>query len=369
MALSDKSLYKREIMKKIKFYLGSMWRSYRTKPLIIFLMVFVICMASVFASYLFKVIEQFNLSNTSYNVNFNENSAEYQEVISEMEKEFGNLKRLFFTVNYKTFFSQEDFGIMSAGDGYFHFNAYVLRTEDNINDENSESYGYFNAEDLKSEKNHILIGDRKFDAIKRIDRYNDIKEGDVINLNGYDYELRGIIADSGSCYVIINDENIPLTMDSITFTYEDSINMSRFVKLCKRMRVIEWESENYYGVLYGKIFSLMGLFALFSVNIIILFNHFMRKDRKLYAEYKMLGAKNYEICLAMFFATIPIVLVGSLLGLGIEALVAGSAVIGGTHMYLSALEYFIIGIINVGISLIALLFAAIRRAVKRPVDI
>ena len=122
MALSDKSLYKREIMKKIKFYLGSMWRSYRTKPLIIFLMVFVICMASVFASYLFKVIEQFNLSNTSYNVNFNENSAEYQEVISEMEKEFGNLKRLFFTVNYKTFFSQEDFGIMSAGDVYYNFN-------------------------------------------------------------------------------------------------------------------------------------------------------------------------------------------------------------------------------------------------------
>lgn len=258
---------------------------------------------------------------------------------------------------------------MSEGDGYFHFNAYVLRTEDNINDENSESYGYFNAEDLKSEKNHILIGDRKFDAIKRIDRYNDIKEGDVINLNGYDYELRGIIADSGSCYVIINDKNVSLAMDSITFTYEDSINMSRFVKLCKRMNLIEHESENYYGVLYGKIFSLMGLFALFSVNIIILFNHFMRDDRKLYAEYKMLGAKNYEICLAMFFATIPIVLLGSLLGLGIEALVAGLVWIDGGHMYLSALEYFMIGIINVGISLIALLFAAIRRAVKRPVDI
>ena len=170
-------------------------------------------------------------------------------------------------------------------------------------------------------------------------------------------------------FAIINDENIPLTMDSITFTYEDSINMSRFVKLCKRMEVIEWESENYYGVLYGKIFSLIGLFIIFSINIIILFNHFMREDRKLYAEYKMLGAKNYEICLAMFFATIPIVLLGSLLGLGIEALVAGSVWIDGGHMYLSALEYFIIGIINVGISLIALLFAAIRRAIKRPVDI
>ena len=363
-------------MKKIKFYLGSMWRSYRTKPLIIFLMVFVICMASVFASYLFKVIEQFDRSNTSYSIHFNENSAKYQEVISEMEEEFGKSKKMNCIVGWQTLFSEEDFGTMSQGDSHFSFNIDLIQNKEDIY---NRDFGlnmyftldkYFTEENLSSGKNYILLGKDKFEEVKLIDRYKDIKVGDIVNFNGYDYELRDICEErSYSTFAIINDENIPLTMDSITFTYEDSINMSRFVKLCKRMEVIEWESENYYGVLYGKIFSLIGLFMIFSINIIILFNHFMRKDRKLYAEYKMLGAKNYEICLAMFFATIPIVLVGSLLGLGIEALVAGSAVIGGTHMYLSALEYFMIGIINVGISLIALLFAAIRRAVKRPVDI
>ncbi len=353
-----------------------MWRSYRTKPLIIFLMVFVICMASVFASYLFKVIEQFDRSNTSYSIHFNENSAKYQDVISEMEKEFGTSKRMNCIIGWQTLFSEEDFGIMSEGDGYFSFDVDLIRNREDIY---NRGFGldmrftldkYFTEEDLSSGKNYIVLGKDKFEEVKLIDRYKDIKVGDIVNFNGYDYELRGIGEEIPYAnFAIINDENIPLTMDSITFTYEDSINMSRFVKLCKRMEVIEWESENYYGVLYGKIFSLIGLFIIFSINIIILFNHFMRKDRKLYAEYKMLGAKNYEICLAMFFATIPIVLVGSLLGLGIEALVAGSAVIGGTHMYLSALEYFMIGIINVGISLIALLFAAIRRAAKRPVDI
>ncbi len=353
-----------------------MWRSYRTKPLIIFLMVFVICMASVFASYLFKVIEQFDRSNTSYSIHFNENSAKYQDVISEMEKEFGTSKRMNCIIGWQTLFSEEDFGIMSEGDGYFSFDVDLIRNREDIY---NRGFGldmrftldkYFTEEDLSSGKNYIVLGKDKFEEVKLIDRYKDIKVGDIVNFNGYDYELRGIGEEIPYAnFAIINDENIPLTMDSITFTYEDSINMSRFVKLCKRMEVIEWESENYYGVLYGKIFSLIGLFIIFSINIIILFNHFMRKDRKLYAEYKMLGAKNYEICLAMFFATIPIVLLGSLLGLGIEALVAGSAVIGGTHMYLSALEYFMIGIINVGISLIALLFAAIRRAVKRPVDI
>ncbi len=363
-------------MKKIKFYLGSMWRSYRTKPLIIFLMVFVICMASVFASYLFKVIEQFDRSNTSYSIHFNENSAKYQDVISEMEKEFGTSKRMNCIIGWQTLFSEEDFGIMSEGDGYFSFDVDLIRNREDIY---NRGFGldmrftldkYFTEEDLSSGKNYIVLGKDKFEEVKLIDRYKDIKVGDIVDFNGYDYELRGIGEEIPYAnFAIINDENIPLTMDSITFTYEDSINMSRFVKLCKRMNLIEHESENYYGVLYGKIFSLMGLFALFSVNIIILFNHFMRDDRKLYAEYKMLGAKNYEICLAMFFATIPIVLLGSLLGLGIEALVAGSVWIDGGHMYLSALEYFMIGIINVGISLIALLFAAIRRAVKRPVDI
>ena len=363
-------------MKKIKFYLGSMWRSYRTKPLIIFLMVFVICMASVFASYLFKVIEQFDRSNTSYSIHFNENSAKYQDVISEMGKEFGTSKRMNCIIGWQTLFSEEDFGIMSEGDGYFSFDVDLIRNREDIY---NRGFGldmrftldkYFTEEDLSSGKNYIVLGKDKFEEVKLIDRYKDIKVGDIVDFNGYDYELRGIGEEIPYAnFAIINDENIPLTMDSITFTYEDSINMSRFVKLCKRMEVIEWESENYYGVLYGKIFSLIGLFIIFSINIIILFNHFMREDRKLYAEYKMLGAKNYEICLAMFFATIPIVLLGSLLGLGIEALVAGSVWIDGGHMYLSALEYFIIGIINVGISLIALLFAAIRRAVKRPVDI
>ncbi len=363
-------------MKKIKFYLGSMWRSYRTKPLIIFLMVFVICMASVFASYLFKVIEQFDRSNTSYSIHFNEDSAKYQDVISEMEKEFGKSKKMNCIAGWQTLFSEEDFGIMSEGDGYFSFDVDLIRNREDIY---NRGFGldmrftldkYFTEEDLSSGKNYILLGKDKFEEVKLIDRYKDIEVGDIVNFNGYDYELRNICEEmSYSNFAIINDKNVPLAMDSITFIYDNSINMSRYVELCERMNLRESESGNYYGVLYGKIFSLMGLFTLFSVNIIILFNHFMREDRKLYAEYKMLGAKNYEICLAMFFATIPIVLVGSLLGLGIEALVAGSVWIDGGHMYLSALEYFMIGIINVGISLIALLFAAIRRAVKRPVDI
>ncbi len=358
-------------MKKIKFYLGSMWRSYRTKPLIIFLMVFVICMASVFASYVFKVIDHFDEENTYYTIYFNENSAGYQDVISEMEKAFGKPQKTYFNAALETLVSENDIEIMFANVSKYHPKPTIkiIDNKEMINDKELYSYGYFADKDLESDKNFLLIGEDVLNWLRLLKKYQDIEIGDDINFNGYIFELRGVIENHYVSYAIINDKNVPIKMSNVAFIYDKSINVPHFEKLCKRMNLIEHESEDYYGILYGKIFSLIVLFIIFSVNIIILFNHFMRKDRKLYAEYKMLGAKNYEICLAMFFATIPIVLVGSLLGLGIEALVAGSAVIGGTHMYLSALEYFIIGIINVGISLIALLFAAIRRAVKRPVDI
>ena len=185
-------------MKKIKFYLGSMWRSYRTKPLIIFLMVFVICMASVFASYLFKVIEQFDRSNTSYSIHFNENSAKYQEVISEMEEEFGKSKGMNCIIGWQTLFSQEDFGTMSQGDSYFSFDIDLIQNKEDIY---NRCFGldmcftldkYFTEEDLSSGKNYIVLGKDKFEEVKLIDRYKDIEVGDIVNFNGYDYELRGI---------------------------------------------------------------------------------------------------------------------------------------------------------------------------------
>ena len=358
-------------MKKIKFYFGSIWRSYRTKALIIFLIIIVICMASVFASYVFKFIDSLKRETALYTVSFNEKSLGYQDVISEMEKAFGKPQRKYLDATLETLVSENDIEIMFANVSKYQPKPTIkiIDDEEIINDKEWNVYGYFTEKDLESDKNCLLIGKDVLNLLVLLEKYQDIQIGDNVNFNGYIFEFRGIIENHYGFYAIINDESIPIKISNISFLYDKNINMSRYVKLCKRMGVIEWESENYYGVLYGKIFSLIGLFIIFSINIVILFNHFMREDRKLYAEYKMLGAKNYEICLAMFFATIPIVLLGSLLGLGIEALVAGLVWIDGGHMYLSALEYFMIGIINVGISLIALLFAAIRRAVKRPVDI
>lgn len=234
------------------------------------------------------------------------------------------------------YFYDDYYNEISAGD---YFKEYSVRRISSADDLKlyPGAEKYITAEDIEKENKLMIVSSLDVSFSE-----NQIDIGKTVLLNGVEYLVAGvediINSDGISCTPLVVDcEELRATYDRIIYSVytEKEISNSNLKKIAASAGISARlpEKEKY---IFGFLVLSITVCVLFTVNIAILFNAFVKAGDKFYAIFKILGISTAKLVLAMSLPSLMIAFVAALTGIGVDYAIASNSTVLEKSVYLTA---------------------------------
>ncbi|MEG1964280.1 MAG: FtsX-like permease family protein [Clostridia bacterium] len=384
-------------MLKGKFYFKSLSRIIKHKPMYALLLMAIICFSTIFSAYVYRLGLAFAYDSIGteapYFYWFDINDTEFfdKDTLPQTFKKFGYIDNKIY-VDKKC---QMTISCEGKGEEFKHL--IIDNTQSNVynvvNEENKVFYKdlekYLTDENIINQKKYFFVNnsfeispyDTYFNEIKLDELIFKFKTGDEVTVNGVKYsvivdsfKVNDYIDESGVLNTCANTPFLIVESDELVDTY-NAIHLH--VKLNERISNKQFNAmadiikaeKNFISPAPTVVgfFVLSFIFCtIFVINGAILFKFFIKSQDKLYITYKMLGAKFSQILLTMTIQTVPICIIGTAIGIGIDFLLAPITKPMGKLVTLDVLGVVLISLLNILGMVIGFLIACRKQAKALP---
>lgn len=228
--------------------------------------------------------------------------------------------------------------------------------------------GYFSVEDVKEQNRLAAVS---VSLSKQLDK----GIGDTIFVNGVKYRIVAVedvtetFGSSAGDLVLICSDELALGARNVlkTVYLEKDIPRSRSESIADSLgaRLI---TEKNSGFMLWFIVLSIAVCALFSVDVAVLFNCFVRANDKFYALFKILGIKQRLLACVAALPCIVFSAAGAMSGIGADLLISEFTTLLGEKVYLGVIGGATVFSINVACAFIGAAIACAIYAVRMPAD-
>lgn len=224
---------------------------------------------------------------------------------------------------------------ITAGNYTVVRNLYKISTTDDIKK-------YPGVEKYISERD--VLNQNKFIIMSRFDvNYSDkqIDIGKTILVNGVEYIVVGVddfTDENGYSYtnIIVDSDELRATYDSVNYVvYTNKEVSNRELKKIAASAGLKANLPDKEKYIYGFLVLSFAVCALFMVNLVILFNAFVKANDKFYTVFKILGIRKLKLTLIMSLPSVIIALFSSIVGILCDYALANAGTILDKHVYLT----------------------------------
>lgn len=228
---------------------------------------------------------------------------------------------------------------------------------------------YITAEDVRLGNKLIIVGHF---TVRKSGGAVDL--GKTVMLNGVEYTVvktDGISDKDGNYFsdVAVDCEELRQTSDAIRYVIytTEEISNSALKKFASANGITaDLPEKSKYIVAF---FCLsVAVCALFVANLAVLFNAFVRANRKFYSIFKILGITTAKLVVAMALPCVVIALFGALVGVGLDYAFASFTTVLEKEIYLSFGGAVAIVLLNAAGAFIGAMIASVGQAKQMPAD-